>query len=182
MSVSHSDRPVGEGESRTAHTHAGEESDNGVVPMKQPNKSGKPQRGQAEAEAVEGSPLAKENAAQPNAGRTTEPGNRVQRVESRAPGGAERKAASCLLLRALVWRHHPRPEPYAVVPHVRICAGGEQQCSSLPRPELRCANPYLKSIHQPDQAPVAAAFGSGPGFLALNRRPNWGFSRLTNSA
>jgi group II intron reverse transcriptase/maturase len=49
--------------------HAGEESDSGVVPMKQPNNEGRPRRGQPEAEAVEGSPLAKENAAQPNAGR-----------------------------------------------------------------------------------------------------------------
>ena len=70
MSVSSNGRPVAEGESRTTHTHAGEESDNGVVPMKQPNNSSKPLRGPAEAEAVEGSPLAKENAAQPNAGRT----------------------------------------------------------------------------------------------------------------
>ena len=50
--------------------HAVEESDHGVVPMKQPNNEGRPQRGQPEAEGVEGSPLAKENAAQPNAGRT----------------------------------------------------------------------------------------------------------------
>ena len=27
----------------------------------------------------------------------------------------------------------PRQEPYAVVPHVRICAGGAQQWASLPR-------------------------------------------------
>ena len=63
-------RPVGEGDCRTTHRHAVEESDNGVVLMKQPNNEGRPQRGQPEAEAVEGSPLAKENAAQPNAGRT----------------------------------------------------------------------------------------------------------------
>ena len=50
--------------------HAAEESDNGVIPMKHPNNEGRPQRGQPEAEGVEGSPLAKENAAQPNAGRT----------------------------------------------------------------------------------------------------------------
>jgi len=50
--------------------HAGEESDNGVVPMKQPNNEGRPRGGQPEAEDVEGSPLTKENAAQPNVGRT----------------------------------------------------------------------------------------------------------------
>ena len=70
MSVSNNGRPVGEGQRRTAHTYAVEESDNGVIPMKQPNNKGRPQRGQPEAETVEGSPLAKENAAQPNAGRT----------------------------------------------------------------------------------------------------------------
>ena len=70
MSVSNNGRPVGEGQSRTAHTHAYEESDNGVVPMKQPNNEGRPQRGQRSAEAVEGSALTKENRAQSNAGRT----------------------------------------------------------------------------------------------------------------
>ena len=70
MSVSSNDRPVGKGQSRTAHTHVGEESDNGVVPMKQPNNEGRPQRGQQSAEAVEGSALTKENTAQSNTGRT----------------------------------------------------------------------------------------------------------------
>src|SRR5438445_7562433 len=31
-------------------------------------------------------------------------------------------------------RSHPRWEPYAVMPLVRICAGGGQRWSSLPRP------------------------------------------------
>jgi hypothetical protein len=31
-------------------------------------------------------------------------------------------------------RHDLRQEPYAVVPHVRICAGGGEQSPSLPRP------------------------------------------------
>ena len=70
MSASNQGRPVGEGQRRTAHTHAVEESDNGVLPMKQPNNEGRSRRGQPEAEAVEGSALTKENAAQPNAGRT----------------------------------------------------------------------------------------------------------------
>jgi hypothetical protein len=30
--------------------------------------------------------------------------------------------------------HDPRQEPYAVIPHVRICAGDEGQPASLPRP------------------------------------------------
>lgn len=70
MSVSNNGRPGGEGQSRTARMHAAEESDRGLVPMKQPNNKGEARWEQPEAEAVEGSPLAKENAAQPNAGRT----------------------------------------------------------------------------------------------------------------
>ena len=31
-------------------------------------------------------------------------------------------------------RHDLRQEPYAGKPHVRICAGGDGQPSSLPRP------------------------------------------------
>ena len=45
--------------------HGGGESYSGVVPAKQPNKSGRPQ-----AEDVEGRPLAKENAEQSNQRRT----------------------------------------------------------------------------------------------------------------
>ena len=37
-------------------------------------------------------------------------------------------------IRASASRHDLRQEPYAVVPHVRICAGGGEQSSSLPRP------------------------------------------------
>jgi hypothetical protein len=44
-----------------SHTHGSGESYSGVIPTKQPNKSGGPP-----AEAVEGRPLAKENAEQPN--------------------------------------------------------------------------------------------------------------------
>ena len=31
---------------------------------------------------------------------------------------------------------HPRSEPYAVMPLVRCCAGGDQRWSSLPRPHV----------------------------------------------
>lgn len=33
-------------------------------------------------------------------------------------------------------RHYLRQEPYEVIPHVRICAGGAGQPAFLPRPEL----------------------------------------------
>ena len=51
-----SDRPAGEGYSRTARMHVFEESDSGIVPMNHSNKDGKPS-----AESEEGRPLIKEN-------------------------------------------------------------------------------------------------------------------------
>ena len=99
MSVSRNGRPVGEGESRTTHTHAGEESDNGVVLMKQPNNSGQPQRGKPEAEAVEGSPLTKENAAQSNADRTQSrdtASSGLRRVRQAAQGGTHQQFTALL--------------------------------------------------------------------------------------
>jgi hypothetical protein len=38
------------------------------------------------------------------------------------------------LSRCTLRRSYPREEPYAVIPLVRICAGGGQRCSSLPQP------------------------------------------------
>jgi RNA-directed DNA polymerase len=55
----HSNRPVGEGESHTAHMHAFEESDSGILPMSHSNKS---ERSLAEDE--EGRPLIRENTRQ----------------------------------------------------------------------------------------------------------------------
>ena len=54
-------RSVGEGNRRTAHKHAPEESHNGIVPMNHSNKDKTPL-----AESGEGRPLIKENAGQPN--------------------------------------------------------------------------------------------------------------------
>ena len=51
--------------SHKTHMHGGGESYSGVVPAKQPNKSGRPP-----AEVVEGRPLTKENTEQPNPYRT----------------------------------------------------------------------------------------------------------------
>jgi hypothetical protein len=52
---------VGEGASRTAHTHVTEESDRGIGPMNHPNKEKK-----VSAEGEEGRPLVKENTLQAN--------------------------------------------------------------------------------------------------------------------
>ena len=60
-----------------AHMYGGGESYSGIVPAKQPNKSGRPP-----AEAVEGRTLTEENRDQPNLGR-------IQSRESR-PNGLER--------------------------------------------------------------------------------------------
>ena len=51
-----SDRPAGEGSSRTARVHLFEESDSGTVPMNHSNKGGQPA-----AESEEERPLIKEN-------------------------------------------------------------------------------------------------------------------------
>ena len=62
--------------------HGGGESYSGVVPAKQPNKSGKPQ-----AEVVEERPLVKENAEQSNQRRTQSRGsgsNGLERVREAA--------------------------------------------------------------------------------------------------
>jgi RNA-directed DNA polymerase len=64
-------RPVGEGQGHTAHRHASQESDLGVVPMKGSNKGGQPT-----AESLEGRPETKENVRQPNT-RPTQGGERV---------------------------------------------------------------------------------------------------------
>ena len=67
---------------RTPDMHAAEESDSGVVPMNQPNKSGQPQ-----AEAGEGRPGIKENIAQSNT-RPTQSGGGV----SQGLGGVRQRA------------------------------------------------------------------------------------------
>ena len=51
--------------SHKSSMHGGGESYSGIVPAKQPNKSGQPP-----AEAVEGRPLTKENTPEPNSCRT----------------------------------------------------------------------------------------------------------------
>ena len=54
----------------------------------------------------------------------SEPGSRVT--------GAGAYTATCAVT-------HPRQEPYAGKPHVRICAGGGEQSPSLPRPSSASA-------------------------------------------
>jgi RNA-directed DNA polymerase len=79
-------RPVGEGQGRMAHRHAGQESDLGTVPMKGSNKEGQPT-----AESLEGRPETKENVRQPHT-RPTQGGGRVsQGLEGVRQAAKERK-------------------------------------------------------------------------------------------
>ena len=79
-------RPVGEGESRTTHRQAGQESDSGEVPMKGLNKEGQPT-----AESLEGRPETKENVRQPHM-RPTQGGPRMsQGLEGVRRTAKERK-------------------------------------------------------------------------------------------
>ena len=79
-------RPVGEGESRTAHRQAGQGSDSGVVPLKGSNKGGQPT-----AESLEGRPGTKENVRQPHT-QPTQGGARVsQGLEGVRRAAKERK-------------------------------------------------------------------------------------------
>ena len=76
----------GKADGRTPDMHAAEESDRGVVPMNQPNKSGKPL-----AEVGEGRPWIKENAAQLNT-RPTQSGASVsQRLSGVRQRAGEKK-------------------------------------------------------------------------------------------
>jgi hypothetical protein len=87
-------------------------SDNSVVPEKFSNKA----EVWAE-ERMEGRGLAE--------GKTLE--QTTLRTQSRegVPSALERIREA--------WRYHPRQEPYAVAPHVRIRAGGVGKPASLPR-------------------------------------------------
>ena len=92
-----------------SHWHG--KSDRGVVPMKLPNKAAG--ANPAEAEAVEGRPRAKGRVLTVYSCRTL---RRTPRAMTDSPTTAVTSVA--------VDRQDPRQEPYAVVPHVRICAGG----------------------------------------------------------
>ena len=100
--------PHREGEEPKPMMHVHEKSDSAIVATKPPNKAG-----QLAAEAVERRAEAKENA---NRCRTC----RTQCRERVLPAPKRvRKAARSAV-------KHPRWEPYAEKPHVRICAGGAQ--------------------------------------------------------
>ena len=94
---------AGKAKSRNPVVHAGEKSDTPVVPRKLPNNGDDP------AEVVEGRSVAKGNV-------NKNPASRTQSRSSCASMGLE----GVRELRVT----YPRQEPYAVILHVRICAGG----------------------------------------------------------
>ena len=95
-------------QSHTADAHALEESDRAVVSMNQTNKEER-----SSAEPGEKRARTKENIVQPNTN-PTQCGDRV----SQGLNGV--RVAAFLA-------NPPRWEPYAVMPLVRFCAGGDQQ-------------------------------------------------------
>src|SRR5262247_1005828 len=100
---------------RNVDMHVCRESDGLIVPVKRANKAS------AEAlaaESAEGKRSTKGNAPQAHSCRTQSRGSESQRL------WRVRQAAR---------RMNPREEPYEVIPHVRIRAGGRSQGRSLPR-------------------------------------------------
>ena len=101
------------------------ESDRVIVPGKPPNKEER--TGEClvskSAEEVEERTLAKENLRQQNTP-WTQSRKRVRSALARVRRAADRVG----------WRHYPRQEPSAVVPHAGICAGGGPKGPFLPRP------------------------------------------------
>ena len=96
--------------------HGHEESDSAVVAMKPTNKAEQPAAEQSAGEPTAAEPV------EPRAGTK---GNADQQSTCRAQS---RESVSQALERIRpVAVTHPRWEPYAGKPHVRICAGGAQQ-------------------------------------------------------
>jgi len=100
-------------------------SDSFVVPKKRANKTGPP----PVAESVEGRRLPKENIGQSLLDRTQRRNTDGTpfRPRSRGLSGVRTAAQKDQNPDVRFARFYLREEPYAVVPHVRICAGGDQQ-------------------------------------------------------
>src|SRR5262247_2375449 len=101
--------------SRNVDMHVCGESDGLIVPRKRANKAG------AEAlaaESAEGRRATKGNAPQAHSCRTQSRGCESQGLWRVRQAGRQM---------------NPREEPYEVIPHVRIRAGGRSQGRSLPR-------------------------------------------------
>jgi hypothetical protein len=95
-------------------------------------------RGKSDEAIVAGKPAnkAERSAAEPVERRAEAKGNAGQQRTLWTPCQAQRAtgAGRMRTIASAMGRLDPRWEPYAGKPHVRICAGGEEQSSSLPRP------------------------------------------------
>ena len=116
--------PAREGKSRTPSMHVDEKSDEAVLPRKRPNKGR-----QLLAEVVEGRASPKGNRRQAAVVRT------LSRDATFDPVGG--CVSDCLRPQtASPPTFDPREEPGALAAHAGICAGGEEQSSSLVRCKL----------------------------------------------
>src|SRR3990172_13083383 len=96
---------------------AREKSDSAIVAAKPANKAGRPAK-----ESVERRAEAKGTAGQQSTRRAQHRVSVAQALDR---------------IRQLTAVRYPRWEPYALIGHVRICAGGAQQWASLPRSGTR---------------------------------------------
>jgi hypothetical protein len=116
--------------SRNFDMHVCGESDGLIVPAKRANKADA--QDALAAESAEGRRPAKGNALQAY----------LRRTQSR---GCESQGLWRVRQARAAGRHmNPRQEPYEVIPHVRICAGGRSQGRSLPR--LNESTPMKRNI------------------------------------
>jgi hypothetical protein len=126
--------PAREGRSRTPSMYADEKSDEVVVPRKRSNKGR-----QLPAEVVEGRASPEGNSRQAAVVRT------LSRAATSIRLAAVRRSA-CGSKPCVPPTFDPREEPGALAAHAGICAGGEEQSSSLPRPNQK---PSLPSWEHP---------------------------------
>lgn len=68
-------------------------------------------------------------------------------------------------------RHDSRQEPYAVIPPVRICAGGGWQQPSLPRPSIPTVAGPSPSVHNRPRAPSQSRASSSATGNSSNSQP-----------
>ena len=127
-------RPHREVFGRTPMMHERGKSDGPIVPAKPPNNDGgdrlDPGRPRpSPAEGAEGRGPAEGNRRESCSFRPQGRHNGRTRFSRRYVGWD----AVMLVMSRPSARHHPRQEPDAVIPHVRICAGGGPKGPSLPR-------------------------------------------------
>jgi ParB-like chromosome segregation protein Spo0J len=114
-------------------------------------------RGKSDEAVVAGKPAnkAERSAAESVKRRAEAKGNASQQRTLWTQGQAARVtgAGRMRTITSAMERSDPRWEPYAGKPHVRICAGGEEQSSSLPRPRHHCGSSSGRPRIEGDSSP-----------------------------